>query len=93
MVAAGVFTYTTGGVCQVCNRSGCCEVYEFLWVPTDDCQEFFHHSPAYFPADDLYYSAKETGSALVYFAFFLMLYREGMSGYILLAGVCAVAFL
>lgn len=35
---------------------------------------------------------KETGSALVYFAFFLMLYREGMSGYILLAGVCAVAF-
>ncbi len=35
---------------------------------------------------------KETGSALVYFAFFLMLYREGMSGYILLAGICAVAF-
>ena len=58
MVAAGVFTYTTGGVCQVCNRSGCCEIYEFLWVPTDDCQEFFHHSPADFPADDLYYSAK-----------------------------------
>ena len=35
---------------------------------------------------------KETGSALGYFAFFLMLYREGMSGYILLAGICAVAF-
>ncbi|WP_099464931.1 MULTISPECIES: rod shape-determining protein RodA [Parabacteroides] len=35
---------------------------------------------------------KETGSALVYLAFFLMLYREGMSGYILLAGVCAVVF-
>lgn len=35
---------------------------------------------------------RETGSALVYFAFFLMLYREGMSGYILLAGVCAVSF-
>lgn len=35
---------------------------------------------------------KETGSALVYLAFFLMLYRVGMSGYILLAGVCAVAF-
>lgn len=35
---------------------------------------------------------KETGSALVYFAFFLMLYREGMSGYVLLAGVCAVMF-
>ena len=27
---------------------------------------------------------KETGSALVYLAFFLMLYREGMTGYILL---------
>ena len=35
---------------------------------------------------------RETGSALVYLAFFLMLYREGMSGYILLIGVCAVAF-
>lgn len=35
---------------------------------------------------------QETGSALVYFAFFLMLYREGMSGYILLSGVCAVIF-
>ena len=35
---------------------------------------------------------KETGSALVYLAFFLMLYREGMSGYFLLAGVCAVLF-
>ncbi len=35
---------------------------------------------------------KETGSALVYFAFFLMLYREGMSGYFLLAGVCAVVY-
>ena len=35
---------------------------------------------------------RETGSALVYLAFFLMLYREGMSGYFLLAGVCAVVF-
>lgn len=35
---------------------------------------------------------KETGSALVYLAFFLMLYREGMTGYILVAGVCAVVF-
>lgn len=35
---------------------------------------------------------KETGSALVYLAFFLVLYREGMSGYILLTGVSAVVF-
>jgi rod shape determining protein RodA len=35
---------------------------------------------------------KETGSALVYLAFFLVLYREGMSGYILLAGICAVVY-
>ena len=35
---------------------------------------------------------QETGSALVYLAFFLMLYREGMSGYFLLAGICAVIF-
>jgi len=36
---------------------------------------------------------KETGSALVYLAFALMLYREGMTGFILLASVCAVSFL
>lgn len=35
---------------------------------------------------------KETGSALVYLAFFLMLYREGMTGYVLLAGICAVIY-
>lgn len=35
---------------------------------------------------------KETGSALVYLAFFLMLYREGMSGAFLFSGVCAVTY-
>jgi len=35
---------------------------------------------------------KETGSALVYSAFFLMLYREGMPGSILLAGISAVVY-
>ena len=35
---------------------------------------------------------KETGSALVYFAFFLMLYREGMPGVVLFSGVCAVVY-
>ena len=35
---------------------------------------------------------KETGSALVYFAFFLMLYREGMPGSVLFAGVSAVVY-
>lgn len=35
---------------------------------------------------------KETGSALVFLAFGLMLYREGMSGFILLASICAVTF-
>ena len=35
---------------------------------------------------------KETGSALVYLSFFLMLYREGMPGAILFAGVCAVVY-
>lgn len=35
---------------------------------------------------------KETGSALVYAAFFLMLYREGMSGAILFSGVCLVVY-
>ena len=33
---------------------------------------------------------KETGSALVYFAFFLMLYREGMTGSMLMTGFVAV---
>lgn len=35
---------------------------------------------------------KETGSALVYASFFLMLYREGMPGCFLFAGVSAVTF-
>ena len=35
---------------------------------------------------------KETGSALVYLALFLMLYREGMTGYVLLTGICAVVY-
>ncbi|NDV66801.1 rod shape-determining protein RodA [Bacteroides sp. 224] len=35
---------------------------------------------------------KETGSALVYLAFFLVLYREGMPGVVLFAGLCAVVY-
>lgn len=35
---------------------------------------------------------KETGSALVYAAFFLMLYREGMPGAVLFTGVSAVIY-
>ena len=35
---------------------------------------------------------KEAGSALVFLSFFLMLYREGMSGAFLFSGVCAVVF-
>ena len=34
----------------------------------------------------------ETGSALVYMSLFFVLYREGMSGLVLLAALCAVAF-
>jgi Bacterial cell division membrane protein len=34
----------------------------------------------------------ETGSALVYMAFFLVLYREGMSGKILLIGICTIIY-
>lgn len=35
---------------------------------------------------------KETGSALVYLSFFLVLYREGMTGSVLFAGFCAVVY-
>lgn len=35
---------------------------------------------------------KETGSALVYFSFFLMFYREGMSGLVLACGLCAILY-
>ncbi len=35
---------------------------------------------------------RETGSALVYLAFFLMFYREGMTGSILFVGVAAVVY-
>lgn len=35
---------------------------------------------------------KETGSALAYFALFFVLYREGMSGLVLLGAFCAILF-
>lgn len=35
---------------------------------------------------------RETGSALVYLAFFLVFYREGMSGAFLFSGICAVTY-
>ena len=35
---------------------------------------------------------RETGSALVYLAFFLVLYREGMPGVVLFSGACAVVY-
>jgi len=35
---------------------------------------------------------RETGSALVYFSFFLMLYREGMTGSVLFTGVALVVY-
>lgn len=35
---------------------------------------------------------KETGSALAYMALFFVLYREGMSGLVLLSALCAVVF-
>ncbi|HJD75387.1 MAG TPA: rod shape-determining protein RodA [Bacteroides reticulotermitis] len=35
---------------------------------------------------------RETGSALVYLAFFLVLYREGMPGVVLFSGVCTVVY-
>lgn len=35
---------------------------------------------------------RETGSALVYLAFFIVLYREGMTGLILLAAISAVVY-
>ena len=35
---------------------------------------------------------KETGSALVFAAFFFMFYREGMTGYVLLIGAAAIFF-
>ncbi|MDR2498486.1 MAG: rod shape-determining protein RodA [Tannerellaceae bacterium] len=35
---------------------------------------------------------REAGSALMFLAFFFMLYREGMSGYVLLGGISAMTF-
>lgn len=46
----------------------------------------------YFTSDVADYLQKETGSALVYLAFFLVLYREGMPGVVLFSGVCAVVY-
>ena len=40
----------------------------------------------------LIFLQKETGSAIVYTSLIFVLYREGMSGFVLFAGLCAVTF-
>lgn len=40
----------------------------------------------------LIFLQKEAGSALVFLAFFLVLYREGMTGTVLFVGFCAILF-
>ena len=40
----------------------------------------------------LIFLQKETGSALVYTSLVFVLYREGMSGFVLFAGLCAITF-
>ena len=40
----------------------------------------------------LIFLQKETGSAIVYTSLVFVLYREGMSGFVLFAGLCAVTF-
>ncbi len=37
-------------------------------------------------------SQKETGSALVFLSFVLMMYREGMTGLVLFGGICAILY-
>ena len=40
----------------------------------------------------LIFGQKETGSALVYASLVFMLYREGMSGFVLFGGLCAILY-
>ena len=40
----------------------------------------------------LIFLQKETGSAIVYTSLVFVLYREGMSGFVLFAGLCAITF-
>lgn len=55
-------------------------------------KDFFMACAIIFTPMILIVGQKETGSALVYSAFFLMLYREGMPGSILFTGVAMVVY-
>ncbi|MCL1934077.1 MAG: rod shape-determining protein RodA [Candidatus Azobacteroides sp.] len=55
-------------------------------------RDFIKILPIFFLPMALILLQKETGTALVFLAFFLVLYREGMSGFILFSGFCAVLF-
>lgn len=58
-----------------------------------DKKSFFLRSIALFMLPMIIIVAqRETGSALVYLAFFLVLYREGMTGLILLTAISAVVY-
>lgn len=55
-------------------------------------KDFFATLALVFVPMGLIIAQREMGSALVYFAFFLMLYREGMPGSILFSGISAVVY-
>jgi rod shape determining protein RodA len=40
----------------------------------------------------LMFLQNETGTAVVFLAFFLVFYREGLSGYVLVSGICAIVY-
>lgn len=55
-------------------------------------ENYYHALVIIFLPVMLILAQRETGSALVYLALFFVLYREGMSGLVLLAAGCAVVF-
>ncbi|MCH5346896.1 MAG: rod shape-determining protein RodA [Muribaculaceae bacterium] len=66
--------------------------YNFSLTGPDARQNYLQVLTIIFLPIVLILAQKETGSALAYLSLFFVLYREGMSGLVLMAAVCAVVF-
>ena len=88
----GAGQFAAGGVCQVCHALALAKYMSAYSFTMKNWKSSLMLAFLILFPMLLIILQRETGSALVYSAFFLMLYREGMPGVVLFSGICAVAY-
>ena len=92
MDCIGTCEFTARRVCEVCNSFSFGKIYGRVYLSIERGRNMLVCLAIILIPMVLIVCQKETGSALVYLSFFLVLYREGMTGSILFAGVCAIIY-